>query len=159
MKTLGESGDVPAGPFGDHTKQSRVFLEDLEPRILLTAYTVTSLADTVAADGFITLREALEAANTNARVYDAPAGSDIEADEIVFDAALFSSGPATLTLSGTQLDITDDLTLTGPGADLLTIDAAQSSRARDSVVKNRSKKNPASRTRPRSGRSQPASTA
>ena len=40
---------------------------------LLTVYSVNSLLDVVAADTLITLREALEAANTNAAVHDAPA--------------------------------------------------------------------------------------
>ena len=42
-------------------------IEPLEPRTLLsgTLYTVTSLADTVASDGQLTLREAIQAANTN----------------------------------------------------------------------------------------------
>ena len=101
-------------------------LEPLEPRILLTTYIVTSLADAVAVDGEITLREALEAANTDATVHDAPAGSG--ADTIQFAPELFGSGMATVALTGPQLDILDDVTLTGPGAEKLAIDAGGSSR-------------------------------
>jgi len=108
--------------------EPRILLEELEPRILLTSYLVDSLADVVASDGFITLREALQAANTNTAINEAPAGSATETDDIDFDGDLFSSGQRTITLGGTQLEITDDLALTGPGADLLTIDANDTSR-------------------------------
>ena len=95
--------------------------EPIEPRLLLTAFTVDSLADAVAADGQVTLREALQAANTDAPVHDAPAGSG--ADRIEFHGDLFLSGPRVLTLGGQPLRISDALVLVGPGADLLTIDA------------------------------------
>ena len=64
-------------------------VEALEPRLLLdgTSYLVNSLADVVATDGVVTLREAIEAANTNAAVHDAPAGSADEIDLITFDQA------------------------------------------------------------------------
>ena len=102
----------------------------LEPRLLLsTAYTVDSLADVDALDGQITLREALYAANYNEPHYDAPAGSETEADVIEFDSALFASGPATITLNGAYLYIQGGgLNIIGPGADQLTIDAAGNSR-------------------------------
>ncbi len=86
-------------------------------------YVITSLADVVAEDGQVTLREAIEAANTNTAVGDALAGSDSQEDVITFDPALFANGPATITLSGTQLEISDHLTIDGPGEELLTIDA------------------------------------
>jgi len=47
--------------------------EPLEDRRLLTVFTVDSLLDVVQSDGLITLRESLEAANTNVAVHDAPA--------------------------------------------------------------------------------------
>ena len=61
--------------------------EALEPRLLLSGMTflVNSLADAVAADGVVTLREAIQAANTNLAVNEAPAGSAAEADIITFD--------------------------------------------------------------------------
>ena len=46
-------------------------------------------------------------------------------DEIVFDLA---SLPATITLTTGQIFITDDLTITGPGADQLTVSGNNSSR-------------------------------
>ena len=102
-------------------------LEALEDRRLLSVvpYLVTSLADNTLADGFVTLREAIEAANTNAIVGDAHAGSDTETDIITFDPSLTSG---TIVLGGTELSITEDLEIQGLGADRLTIDADGASR-------------------------------
>jgi CSLREA domain-containing protein len=91
--------------------------EVLEDRSLLSTITVTSLADNTTSDGLITLREAILAANN---------GSG--ADTIVFDAALTFGGPATITLGGTQLELTSDVTIIGPGANQLTIDGNGTSR-------------------------------
>ena len=106
-------------------------------------YVVDSLADVVAADGVLTLREAIEAASTNTAVGDAVAGSDSEDDLIVFDPALFADGPGVISLTNdpidaaqdaddlppllacdllNQLTLADDLIIEGPGADLLSID-------------------------------------
>src|SRR5262249_50716102 len=46
----------------------------LEDRSVPAVITVTSTDDSIALDGFVTLREALTAANVNAPVGDAPAG-------------------------------------------------------------------------------------
>ena len=92
---------------------------------LSTTYVVDSLLDTTAADGVVTLREAIEAANTNLAVNEAPAGSSIEADIITFDGTLAGG---TITLGGTQLLIADDLEICGLGAENLTIDAGGQSR-------------------------------
>jgi large repetitive protein len=100
----------------------RPILESLEQRLLLsgTTYLVDSLADVVASDGAITLREAIEAANTNAIVHNAPAGSPTETDIITFDTSLIGG---TILLDGMQLNISDDLKIRGLGAEELTIDA------------------------------------
>jgi hypothetical protein len=99
---------------------------------MLTAFLVDSLSDVVAADGAITLREALEAANTNAAVFDAPAGSSVEIDQISFAPELFTDGadpvPGTITLGGTQLTISGSVDIEGPGAELLSISANLQSR-------------------------------
>jgi len=116
--------------------------ETLEPRLMLsgTAYLVDSLgdvpgADPATTDGVITLREAIEAANTNAAFGDAAAGSDTETDIITFDQAALSAEagvavgePVKIALGGAQLDITDDLEIQGLGADVLTVDASGGSR-------------------------------
>ncbi len=92
--------------------------------------TVTSVADAVPAvtdDGNCTLREAIEAANTDAAVDNCTAGAG--ADTISFDNTLSGS---TVTLGGSQLDIASDLTVDGDldddGAPDITIDAAGASR-------------------------------
>lgn len=61
-------------------------------------------------DGKISLREAIAAANNTPGV-----------DTIAFDPALTSSGSATLRLNGMELFIRSDLSIEGPGANLLTI--------------------------------------
>ncbi len=72
--------------------------ESLEDRALLATITVTSLADNMtASDGFVTLREAIEAAETDVSIDGSTAGSG--ADEIIFAPSLFYGGPQTLSLS------------------------------------------------------------
>ena len=104
-------------------------LQALEPRLLLaTHFLVDSLGDDLAVDGAVTLREAIEAANTNAPAGDAPAGDPAEADVITFDGTL-SGG--TIALGGSQLAITEDLVITGLGVDWLTVDGGGTSRVFD----------------------------
>jgi CSLREA domain-containing protein len=97
------------------------------PRAPLAAMTVNTLDDEVNSDGDCSLREAIQAANTDLAVDACPAGSD--ADTITFDPALVAGGPQTLTLSlfdtgldadesgPTALDVTAAITLTGPGGE------------------------------------------
>jgi hypothetical protein len=88
--------------------------EPLEERRLLAVVSVTTLDDTVDFnDGVTSLREAIFATNL--------VGG---ADTIQFAAALTSGGPATLILTQGELKITDALSIIGPGADRLTIDAS-----------------------------------
>jgi CSLREA domain-containing protein len=90
----------------------------LEDRRLLSAspIIVTTLADTVDfSDGQTSLREAIFAANT------VPG-----ADTIEFAPSLTASGPAKILLTQGELKITDSLTINGPPANLLTIDASGS---------------------------------
>ena len=123
-------------PIGQRTRvhQRRLRLEPLEDRRMLTAYVVDSVDDAwystpaeYPTDSGVTLREALEAANLNAIVGDAAAGSPIETDTITFDPAVFGTG-ATINLAGHQLEITDNVTIDGPGAESLIIDAQEQSR-------------------------------
>ncbi len=81
----------------------RLFLpEQLESRTLLTTYTVTNLNDA----GAGSLREALNQANSNSG-----------ADTISFGASL--SG--TIALTSGHLQISDSVTITGRGADLISV--------------------------------------
>ena len=81
--------------------------ESLEERALLSSITVTSLADNLDVDGQVTLREAIQAANTDSAVDGSAAGSG--ADTITFAPNLFTSGDQTITLTqfDTGLDSTE----------------------------------------------------
>ncbi|WP_376694453.1 choice-of-anchor Q domain-containing protein [Wenzhouxiangella sp. EGI_FJ10409] len=82
--------------------------------------TVDTLTDGSVA-GQCTLRDAFEAANTDAAVAGCSAGSG--ADEIVFTSGL--SGTLTLTEDGLNgLAASSAITVSGPGSDQLTIDGA-----------------------------------
>jgi CSLREA domain-containing protein len=91
-------------------------------------YVVNSTADTVAVDGYVTLREAILAANSNTAVGDAHAGSSSTTDVIVFSSSLDGQ---TINLTAGELPISDNLTIIGPGADQLTINAGGLSRIFD----------------------------
>ncbi len=85
--------------------------------------TVNSIADTVddPNSGVTTLRDAINQAN-----------GDTGEDLIVFDRSLFSS-QQTITLGGTELDITHNLDIIAPrdsltGADLVTVSGNNASR-------------------------------
>ncbi len=91
----------------------------LEGRQLLSTYTVNSTGDTGSGSGlFGDLRYCITQVNS--------AGGD---QTIVFDQTMFQT-PQTITLSGTQLDLSDSTgteTITGPTAGV-TIDANKASR-------------------------------
>jgi hypothetical protein len=100
-----------------------VRLEPLEDRAMLTAYVVDTPNDVVGNDGVISLREAVEAASTNAASGDAPAGM-ADGDTITFDNSL-DGVPIVLTMG--ELSITDDLLINGQLLDI-TVDAGGASR-------------------------------
>lgn len=123
-------GSVVRGCFGKSGRGQRRrrstgawWLERLEERIVPAVITVTSSADNTTVNGQVTLREAIQAANTDTSVDGSSAGSG--ADTIQFAAGL--SGQ-TILLNGTQLLISSSLTINGLGADLLTIDGDGTSR-------------------------------
>jgi CSLREA domain-containing protein len=87
--------------------------------------TVDSLGDTIVNDGTCTLREAITAANTDVAVDTCTAGDPTATavDVIQFDAIV------TGTINTTTLpNITDSVTINGPGAAVLTIDGDASGR-------------------------------
>jgi CSLREA domain-containing protein/uncharacterized repeat protein (TIGR01451 family) len=94
------------------------------PALAQGPITVTTTVDELNSDGDCSLREAIEAANSDAAVDACGAGSG--ADTITVPA-----GTYTLSLSGAEentnatgdLDILDDVTITGAGALSTTIDA------------------------------------
>src|SRR6516162_3239603 len=91
------------------TSPLRLALEQLEDRLVLTTYTVSTLADGVAGS----LRDAITQANAHHGT-----------DKINFQPRL----AGTISLTGGELGITDDLTITGPGAGRLTVSGNETSR-------------------------------
>ena len=97
------------------TKVQSRMAELLEARAMLSAIVVTTAADVVnGGDGVLSLREAITQANTNA-----------DADTITFDASLNGTE---IDLTGGEMAITNDVTITGNGAANTIIDAQQASR-------------------------------
>ncbi len=108
----------PNQQFGRSLYRRQLRIEPLEERRLLAVVTVTTLADTIDFnDGVTSLREAIFATNT------VPG-----ADTIEFAPALTAGGPARILLTQGEFAITDSLTIEGPGASLLTLDARSGSR-------------------------------
>ena len=112
-------GPSPRPYFLTSSCARRLRVEALEDRRVLAAVTVSNLLDLVngdtssianliADDGGdgVSLREAVVAANSTAGT-----------DDIDFSIT------GTITLGGTELLVTDAMTITGPGADQLTLDA------------------------------------
>ena len=94
----------------------RLAAEQLEERRLLAHLTVDTELDVVdPSDHLTSLREAIATANTTPG-----------ADDINFDFG--HDGPAVILLEQGELEITETLTITGDGPDLITIDAQQQSR-------------------------------
>jgi CSLREA domain-containing protein len=87
--------------------------------------TVTTTADELNSDGDCSLREAIQAANTDTAIDACTAGS--AADTIVVPAGIYTLGIAgageNANATG-DLDITDDLTINGSGANSTVIDGA-----------------------------------
>ncbi len=119
LKECLEAGKSSRMPHARHLR-----IEPLEDRRMLATITVTSLSDNLFPDGLVSLREAIQAANTNASVDGSTAGT-VGADTIEFDPSLFNE---TILLAG-ELEITETLTIDAsalPGG--MTIDAQQNSR-------------------------------
>ena len=78
--------------------------------------TVTTTDDELNADGDCSLREAIEAANTNTAVDACPAGDPAPTVDIISFGVT-----GTITHQSGQVVITDDLTIHGPGASNLSL--------------------------------------
>lgn len=96
----------------------------LGPAASAATITVTSSSDAVATDGNCTLREAVQAANTNAAVDNCAAG-DPDGDTVLFGVLVTS-----ITLTGGEILVTDDVTLDG-GLLRVVVDGAGASRLFD----------------------------
>ncbi len=93
----------------------------LPPPVYATAMTVNTTSDAIAADGQCSLREAIQAANTNAAVNECPTGV-VGLDTITITAT------GTIVLGSMLPAITDTLAIDGPGASLLTISGSNAVR-------------------------------
>jgi len=101
--------------------------ECLEDRTLLSTITVTTLADNLTVgDGKITLREALQAANTNTSIDGSTSGQSGVQDVIAFQAGL--TGTISLNAALGELTISDSVKIQGLGASNTIVDALQNSR-------------------------------
>ena len=86
-------------------------LARMVPSSAVVTITVNSTADTVANNGNCTLREAVQAANTNAKVDHCAKGSASTRDTIAFAHSL---NGRTITLSG-SIDVTSNMLINGNG--------------------------------------------
>ena len=98
-------------------------VETMLPGTAGVTYVVTSLGDSIAADGVITLREALAAVNSNQPMGDAPGGSYSSADVIVFAPGLVG----TIYTNGRAYQISGSVSISGPGISQLTLDGGRTS--------------------------------
>lgn len=102
------------------------------PAFASTTITVTTVEDELNADGDCSLREAIQAANTDAAVDACPAGSGA-------DTILVPAGTYTIALTGNEeddnetgdWDIKSDVTLEGAGVGATILDGDQASRVLD----------------------------
>jgi hypothetical protein len=102
----------------------RLAFERLEPRRVLAVLMVTGVGDVLdAEDGFVSLREAILAANNDTATELGDVGNG--ADEIRFAESLTASGPVEIKLELGELEVSESLRISGPGAGLLTVDAQQ----------------------------------
>ena len=110
--------------------QSPRLLERLEDPCLLTVLTVNTLADDAIADNFLSLREAINAVNAgdasglSVAEQSQVTGTFGSSDTILFD----SSVTGTITLGGSELLLTADISITGPGASSLAVSGNNASR-------------------------------
>ncbi|QEG33135.1 choice-of-anchor Q domain-containing protein [Bythopirellula goksoeyrii] len=101
----------------DRVVNGRIDIGAFEVQIDPSLFIVTTLDDEQIDNGLVSLREAIANANNSAG-----------AQEITFDPSLLNGSLSTLDLDMGELTITEALTITGPGANLLSIDADQGSR-------------------------------
>ena len=117
-------------------------LEYLEERIAPAVLTVSSLADGAISGitSTLSLREAVALVDTVGLATDASGNSLASAkasqisgsfgtdDTIKFDPSLYQSQPGTITLGGSELLLSQNVTIAGPGASLLAINGNNNSR-------------------------------
>ncbi len=128
-------------------RDAKLYLERLEERLAPATLTVNSLADTVSGTSTsLDLREAILLVNSGGTATDSSGnslstakGSQIDTstggfgtnDTIQFDPSLFSSTPQTITLGGSELPLTSNVIINGPGAGRLAVSGSNASRVFD----------------------------
>src|SRR5262245_16969418 len=116
-------------PAARKRRGTRLGLEVLDHRLApAVTLLVTGPGDAVAADGVVTLREALLAANPNPTVNEAVHDGSGGTDSINFDTAGAFATPQTIALGGTELTITGSVTIAGPGTANLAVSGNHLSR-------------------------------
>ena len=137
---------VPKSARGSSSRQSgnrklknrfRPRMEALEAREVPATLVVNTLADeSDHTDSLLSLREAIAVVNSQSTA-DLSVGElaqisgTLGTDTIQFESSLFNGGAGTIMLSGSELQITQTsgaTTITGPGADMLTISGDNKSR-------------------------------
>ena len=118
-------GDVPSNDqrgapfvrvFGGRIDIGAVEQQDFAAPLDLVVDTLSDVTDGDYSAGNLSLREAVGLANGNIGF----------ADAIRFNPSLTADGPATILLTHGELNISESLTITGPGAERLTVDASGS---------------------------------
>src|SRR5262245_51589882 len=90
-------------------------VERLEDRCVPATILVTSLADNLTVDGQVTLREAIQAANTNASVDGSAAGTPYAGTPGTIDVIGFAPGVSgTISLNLGELTISEPVNVLGP---------------------------------------------
>src|SRR4051812_3895417 len=128
LKAMSRKSGVPGGAprRGQRPPGRRCLprLEALEDRLVPAVLTVNTLADQATADNALSLREAVAAVNSgstsalNTAEQMQVAGTLGSNDTIQFDPGLAGG---TLTLTGGALNLTRNVSVTGPGAAGLTL--------------------------------------
>lgn len=112
--------------------RTRLSLDQLEDRVTPATLVVTTLQDIVANDGLLSLREAIQATNSNSSVHGSLAGN-ADGDIITFNIAGNNGAGGTINLTS-ELAITDDVAmdgtdLSGPAGASITIKSTEFGRA------------------------------
>jgi hypothetical protein len=108
--------------------RTKLLVAALEDRTVPATITVTnSLDDTNTGNG-VSLREAILSINAGSDLNSDVTAGKTGAAYAVNDTILFSGVSGTLTMTGGEFALMKSMTITGPGAGMLTIDAAHLSR-------------------------------
>ncbi len=100
----------------------RLWVSNLEDRLAPAVITVTDIGDTVAVDGLVTLREALQSANGDANINADVIGVGAYGVDTIQFSVLFSS-PQIISNTAEQL-VSDSVAIVGTSAGNVTIDGA-----------------------------------